>query len=235
MSVTEEIRADLFAAADEKYREFNGALIPTIDRERVIGVRVPVLKNLAKKYRNHPKIGEFLSDLPHFYHEENCLHGYVIAEINDFDKAATEVENFLSYVDNWATCDTLSPKAFAKDLAKTRENAVRWIKSGRTYTVRFGINTVMRLFLGENFDRELAEIVAGVKSDEYYVNMMIAWFFATALAKNYDEVLPYLTERKLGVWVHNKTIRKAIESYRISDERKEFLRSLTIKNEEKKR
>lgn len=229
MSVCDEIRADLISVADEKYREFNGSLIPTVDREKVIGVRVPDLKNLAKKYRNHPKIGEFLSDLPHFYHEENCLHGYIIAEIKDYEQTEAAVEKFLPYVDNWATCDTLSPKAFAKNLAKTRENALRRIKSERTYTVRFGINTVMRFFLGDNFDGELAESVAGVKSDEYYVNMMIAWFFATALAKNYDEVLPYLTDRKLGVWVHNKTIRKAIESRRVSDERKEFLRSLTIK------
>lgn len=229
MSVCDEIRADLISVADEKYREFNGSLIPTVDREKVIGVRVPALKNLAKKYRNHPKIGEFLSDLPHFYHEENCLHGYIIAEIKDYEQVEAAVEKFLPYVDNWATCDTLSPKAFAKNLAKTRENALRRIKSERTYTVRFGINTVMRFFLGDNFDGELAESIAGVKSDEYYVNMMIAWFFATALAKNYDEVLPYLTDRKLGVWVHNKTIRKAIESRRISDERKEFLRSLTIK------
>lgn len=229
MSVCDEIRADLISVADEKYREFNGSLIPTVDREKVIGVRVPALKNLAKKYRNHPKIGEFLSDLPHFYHEENCLHGYIIAEIKDYEQVEAAVEKFLPYVDNWATCDTLSPKAFAKNLAKTRENALRRIKSERTYTVRFGINTVMRFFLGDNFDGELAESVAGVKSDEYYVNMMIAWFFATALAKNYDKVLPYLTDRKLGVWVHNKTIRKAIESRRVSDERKEFLRSLTIK------
>lgn len=229
MSVCDEIRADLISVADEKYREFNGSLIPTVDREKVIGVRVPALKNLAKKYRNHPKIGEFLSDLPHFYHEENCLHGYIIAEIKDYEHVEAAVEKFLPYVDNWATCDTLSPKAFAKNLAKTRENALRRIKSERTYTVRFGINTVMRFFLGDNFDGELAESVAGVKSDEYYVNMMIAWFFATALAKNYDEVLPYLTDRKLGVWVHNKTIRKAIESRRVGDEHKEFLRSLTIK------
>ena len=229
MSVCGEIRADLVAVADEKYRRFNGSLIPTVDRERVIGVRVPDLKNLAKKYRNHPKIGEFLSNLPHFYHEENCLHGYIIAEIKDYELAEAAVEKFLPYVDNWATCDTLSPKAFAKNLAKTRENAVRRIKSERTYTVRFGINTVMRFFLGDNFDGELVESVAGVKSDEYYVNMMIAWFFATALAKNYDDVLPYLTERKLCVWVHNKTIRKAIESSRICDEHKEFLRSLTIR------
>lgn len=229
MSVCDEIRADLISVADEKYREFNGSLIPTVDREKIIGVRVPALKNLAKKYRNHPKIGEFLSDLPHFYHEENCLHGYIIAEIKDYEQVEAAVEKFLPYVDNWATCDTLSPKAFAKNLAKTRENALRRIKSERTYTVRFGINTVMRFFLGDNFDGELVESVAGVKSDEYYVNMMIAWFFATALAKNYDEVLPYLTDRKLGVWVHNKTIRKAIESRRVSDEHKEFLRSLTIK------
>lgn len=229
MSVCDEIRTDLISVADEKYREFNGSLIPTVDREKVIGVRVPALKNLAKKYRNHPKIGEFLSDLPHFYHEENCLHGYIIAEIKDYEQVEAAVEKFLPYVDNWATCDTLSPKAFAKNLAKTRENALRRIKSERTYTVRFGINTVMRFFLGDNFDGELVESIADVKSDEYYVNMMIAWFFATALAKNYDEVLPYLTDRKLGVWVHNKTIRKAIESRRISDERKEFLRSLTIK------
>lgn len=229
MSVCDEIRADLISVADEKYREFNGSLIPTVDREKVIGVRVPALKNLANKYRNHPKIGEFLSDLPHFYHEENCLHGYIIAEIKDYKQAEAAVEKFLPYVDNWATCDTLSPKAFAKNLAKTRENALRRIKSERTYTVRFGINTVMRFFLSDNFDGELAESVADVKSDEYYVNMMIAWFFATALAKNYDEVLPYLTDRKLGVWVHNKTIRKAIESRRVSDEHKEFLRSLTIK------
>lgn len=229
MSVTDEIRADLFAAADEKYRDFNGSLIPTLPRERVIGVRVPVLKNLTKKYRNRSDIGEFLRDLPHFYHEENCLHGYMIADIKGYGQAESAVEKFLPYVDNWATCDTLSPKAFAKDLVKTRENAMRRIKSGRTYTVRFGINTAMRFFLGDNFDRGLADAVAGVESDEYYVNMMIAWYFATALAKNYDEVLPYLTERKLGVWVHNKTIRKAIESYRVSDEHKSFLRSIAVK------
>lgn len=230
MNIVEQIRAELFAVADEKYRDFNSSLIPSVPREKVIGVRTPVLRRLAKKCRFDPEIDEFLRDLPHFYHEENCLHGYIIAEIRDYEKADEAVDGFLPFVDNWATCDTLSPKAYSKNLAAVREKALCRMRSGQTYTVRFGINTAMRFFLGENFDLEVAEVVAGVKSDEYYVNMMIAWYFATALAKNYDEVLYVLTERKLGAWTHNKTIRKAIESYRVSDEHKTFLRSLVRKD-----
>lgn len=230
MNIIEQIRAELFAAADEKYRDFNSSLIPSVPREKVIGVRTPVLRRLAKKYRFDTEIDRFLRDLPHFYHEENCLHGYIVAEISDYEKADEAVDEFLPFVDNWATCDTLSPKAYSKNLAAVREKALLRMRSGQTYTVRFGINTAMRFFLGGHFDREVAEAVASVKSDEYYINMMIAWYFATALAKNYDEVLYVLTERKLGVWTHNKTIRKAIESYRVSDEHKTFLRSLVRKD-----
>jgi 3-methyladenine DNA glycosylase AlkD len=171
-------------------------------------------------------IGDFLNELPHAFFDENQLHAFIISGMKDYEGCLKEVERFLTYVDNWATCDQLSPKVFRKYKNELLEPIHRWIESGRTYTIRFGVGMLMEHFLDEEFDPEYPEMVAGIRSDEYYVNMMIAWYFATALAKQYEAVLPYIEEHRLDTWTHNKTIQKAIESYRISPERKEYLRSM---------
>ena len=227
--ITEEIRKELFALRDGKYCEFQSRLIPSADGERFIGVRTPDLRRLAKVFVKREGIEEFLSDLPHRYFDEDQLHAFIISEIKDFERCAAAVETFLPYVDNWATCDQMSPKSFKKHRAELLPRIDGWIASGETYTVRFGIGMLMEHFLDEDFDPSYLEKVASVRSDEYYVMMMAAWYFATALAKRYDETLPYLEGKKLDVRVHNKTIQKAVESRRISPEQKDFLKSLKIK------
>ncbi len=229
MNITEVIRAELFASADEKYRDFNSSLVPTVPREKMIGVRVPRLRALAKKYAKDERISEFLTELPHFYYDETLLHGYVVSEIKDYDECIRAVERFLPFVDNWAVCDVVSPKSFKSNRAKVKEKAFEWIDGGEEYSIRFGVNALMRYYLGENFDREVIDKVAAIRSQAYYVQTVVAWFFATALAKNYDETVGVLIDRRLDDFTHNKTIRKAVESYRITDERKSFLRSLAIK------
>ncbi len=232
--IIEEIRQLLFGLQDIKYRDFQARLIPGIDTEKMIGVRTPELRKIAKQMMKKDEIGEFLQDLPHLYFDENQIHAFIISEIKDFEKCMEELIRFLPFVDNWATCDQMSPKIFKKHrpelLAKCRE----WLQSGHTYTVRFGIGMLMEHFLDEDFDPGLAVLVAGVHSEEYYINMMIAWYFATALAKQYDIILPFIEEGRLEAWVHNKTIQKAIESRRISPEQKKYLRSLKIPAVKKK-
>jgi 3-methyladenine DNA glycosylase AlkD len=191
-------------------------------------VRTPYLRKLASKITGTSEAREFLASLPHEYHEENNLHAFLIAEIKDFDVCICELEKFLPYVDNWATCDGMSPAVFAKNRLKLLSKAFEWLDSSHVYTVRYGMLMLMKHFLGEHFRTEYADAVAAVKSEEYYVKMMQAWYFATALAENYEEILPYLTEKRLPDWVHNKTIQKAIESRRISEDIKTYLRTLKV-------
>lgn len=227
--ITEEIRQRLFELQDVPYRDFQVKLIPNIQAETMIGVRTPVLRTLAKEYRRREEIGEFLADLPHAWFDENQLHAFIVSGIRDFDECMKQTERFLPYIDNWATCDQMSPKVFGRHRPELLRRIREWILSDRTYTVRFAIGMLMEHFLGEDFDSEFPEMVAAVRSEEYYVNMMIAWYFATALAKQYDAALPYLEEERLEVWTHNKTIQKAVESNRISPDRKAYLKTLKIR------
>lgn len=227
--IRDEIIEALKAARDEEYQVFQAKLIPTVDASYFIGVRTPALRAMAKEYAKREEIGEFLDALPHKYFDENQLHAFILSEMKDYEKCIAGVNRFLPYVDNWATCDQMSPKIFKKHKTELFENIKVWLKSKETYTVRFAIGMLMEHFLNEDFDPRYPKMVARIRSDEYYINMMIAWYFATALAKQYDSILPYIEEKKLDVWTHNKTIQKAVESYRITPEQKEYLKSLKIK------
>ena len=224
-----EIQKRLFALRDEGYRDFNAALIPSVDKSRTIGVRTPALRALAKELRGTEAAERFLSELPHQYFDENQLHAFLLEGIKDYDECPRQVEHFLPFVDNWATCDQLSPKVFKKHKGELIEKIRAWLASGETYTLRFGMGMLMTHYLDEDFDPEYPALVAGVQSEEYYIRMMQAWYFATALAKQYEAALPYIEERRLETWTHNKAIQKAIESRRVSDERKAYLRSLKEK------
>ncbi len=224
-----EITDKLFKLQDIKYRDFQAKLIPNIDINMVIGVRTPDLKKYAKELIKNNNYSSFLNDLPHKYFDENQLHAFIISELKDFDKCIEYINEFLPYVDNWATCDQMSPTIFKKYPDKLISNIKKWIKSKKTYTIRFGIGMLMQYYLDDNFKKEYLELISNIRSNEYYVNMMISWFFATALAKKYDDTIIYLENNKLDTWVHNKTIQKAIESYRITDGQKEYLKSLKIK------
>lgn len=213
---------------DVQYREFHKKLMPTVAEERVIGVRVPALRAFAKEFAQTPDAADFLQILSHDFYEEENLHAFLLEKIPDFDEAMEATERFLPYLDNWATCDMMNPRAFQKQPEKLLEKVRLWISSEHPYTIRYGIGMLMRYFLEERFTPEYPALVAGVKSGEYYVNMMIAWYFATALAKQYDAVIPYLEERRLEKWVHNKAIQKAVESRRISPEQKQYLRTLKV-------
>ena len=225
----EEIRRKLFSLQDIKYRDFQAKLIPGKTAEVMIGVRTPELRKLAKELGKREDIGEFLADLPHEYFDEDQLQAFIISGMKDYKGCMEEVCRFLPFVDNWATCDQMSPKVFKKHRPALANQADRWLDSEHTYTVRFGIGMLMEHFLDEDFDLKYPERVAGLRSDEYYVNMMIAWYFATALAKQYDAIIPYIENRRLDTWTHNKTIQKAIESYRITPEKKEYLRTLKVR------
>ena len=224
-----EIVAELFRLQDKEYARMQAKIIPTVSPDRIIGVRTPALRDFAKSLNKDQDIGEFLSYLPHQYFDEDQLHAFVISLERDFDKCIAEVDAFLPFIDNWATCDQLSPKAFRKEPEKLLPYIQIWIKSDRTYTVRFAIGLLMQHFLDDHFDLKYADEVAGIRSEEYYIKMMIAWYFATALAKQYELVLPYLKDKRLDDWVHNKAIQKSIESYRITDEQKEYLRTLKVR------
>ena len=229
--ITDEITTKLFSLQDTAYRDFQVKLIPGMDAQKEIGVRTPELRKLSKELAKREDIREFLNDLPHQYFDENQLHAFILSGEKDFEKCMEDLERFLPYVDNWATCDQMSPKVFRKNRKKLLESINRWIGSEHTYTVRFAIKMLMEHFLDEDFDPIYPEMVATVRSEEYYIRMMIAWYFATALAKRYDAVLPYLKQEKLDVWTHNKAIQKAVESYRITEEQKIYLKSLKRKNE----
>lgn len=221
-----EIYEKLVSLSDEGYKKFHSVLIPDIPPERIIGVRVPLLRSVAKEISDTPEAEAFLSELPHEYYEENNLHAFLLERIKDYDLLISEIERFLPYIDNWATCDGLRPKALGGYPQKTAEKALGWMKSGHTYTVRYGIGTLMNFFLGENYAPEYPEAVIAVKSDEYYINMMRAWYIATALAKQYDCAVEYIRNRELDNWTHNKAIQKAVESNRISTGTKLYLKSL---------
>ena len=220
----EKITKRLFELQDEKYRDFNAALIPNIDKERIVGVRIPALRKIAKELIKGEEKEALMSALPHKYLEENHLHAFFINDIKDFDICIFELERFLPCVDNWSTCDSIRPCSFSNNTDKLMPYIVRWLKSKHTYTIRFAIEMLMVYYLGEHFDERFIDVVAEVESDEYYVNMMIAWYFATALAKKWDEAIKIIDNERLSLWVHNKTIQKAFESYRVTDEQKEYLR-----------
>ena len=227
--ILDEIRDVLFKMQDIGYRDFNSKLIPTVKKEDMIGVRTPQLRKYAKKLLKEEGVEDFLHSLPHKYFDENQLHAFIISEIKDFKLCIDELINFLPYLDNWATCDQLSPKIFKKYRNDLLPHIYEWLMSDKTYTVRFGIGMLMEHFLDEDFKSEYPEMVAAVRSEEYYINMMIAWYFATALAKQYENILPFIEGNKLDTWTHNKTIQKAIESNRINAEQKNYLKGLKIK------
>ena len=224
-----KVQKQLFELQDLKYRDFHAKLMPTIDKEKVIGVRTPALRSYAKQFGKTEEAKEFIKVLPHKYYEENNLHGMLLEQIKDYDELIIELEKFLPHIDNWATCDLLSLRIVKKNLKDFLEKINKYIKSDQPYTIRFGISMLMKHYLDDNFKIEYANKVAGVQSEEYYVNMMRAWYFATALAKQYDSIIPFIEEKKLDVWTHNKAIQKSIESYRITPEQKEYLRTLKIK------
>lgn len=220
-----EVTKQLFSMRDEEYAAFQSKLTPNIDMESFIGVRVPILRKYAKEYKNNTECKEFLLTLPHQYYDENMLHGILLSEIKDYEDCIEKVEKFLPYVDNWAVCDIMSPKVFKKHKVQLIDKIKEWSGSKHTYTCRFGLEMLMSFYLDEDFKDEYLEIPVKVQSKEYYVNMMIAWFMATALAKQWEATIPYITENRLGDWVHNKTIQKACESYRITKEQKAYLKS----------
>ena len=227
---TECIRAELFRLQDEQYRAFQSALMPTVPKEKVIGVRVPALRKLAKRLAGTPRAEAFLQELPHFYYEENNLHAFLVEAIRDYSEALRATEKFLPYIDNWATCDCFCPKVFAKHKKELLVPIRRWLDSGDAYTVRYGMEMLMRYYLDDAFRPEYLEWVADVRSTEYYINMMRAWYFATALAKQPDAALPWLTEKRLDLWTHNKAIQKAVESRRIPPGMKRQLRALRVRS-----
>lgn len=226
----QEITERLSLLQDEKYRSFQVKLIPTVNEENVIGVRTPALRKYAKELSKREDIHDFLEELPHQFFDENQLHAFIISEIKDYELCLEEVNRFLPYVDNWATCDQMSPKVFKKHRPELVDQIKIWISSEKTYTIRFGIGMLMEHFLNEDYDPVYPELVAGIRSEEYYVNMMIAWYFATALAKQYESILPYIENGRLDTWTHNKAIQKSVESNRIKAEHKEYLKKLKVKS-----
>lgn len=216
----------LAACGDEKYREFQCKLVPNIPKETILGVRTPDMRRIAKEIRGTEEAEFFLAELPHTYYEENLVHFFLIAMIRNFDQCARAVETFLPYVNCWPVCDQSSPKAFAKNHEKLLPLIQRWLASDHVYTVRFGIRMLMNEFLGDDFRPEYLDWVAEVPGEDYYIRMMVAWYFATALAKRYDEAVVYIEERRLEPWTHKKAIQKAIESFRVTEEHKEYLKTL---------
>ena len=216
----------LIKVKDDAYRAFQAKLVPNVSPETILGVRTPEMRKIAREIFVSPDREAFLSDLPHRYYEENLIHFFVISMIRDFDACVRAVETFLPYVDCWPMSDQATPKAFAKNHEKLLPYIRKWIASEHVYTARFGIRMLMNEFLGEDFREEYPELVANKKGEDYYLKMMAAWYFATALAKRYDETVPYFEDRRLDEWVHRKAIQKAVESYRVSGEHKEYLKSL---------
>ena len=239
-----ELVKRLLAEQDLKYRDFHASLLPNIDKKSIIGVRVPTMRKIAKEFASSAtpvELGKFLDKLPHKYFEENQVHLFVVERIKDFDECVRRIEQFLPYIDNWAVCDGKSPKALLKDEARFYAKICEWLKSTKPYTVRFGVNMLMAFFLDDRFDKNQLKLVAAIDenlfddagraecpTDRYYVQMVIAWYMATALAKQWDATFPYIKGRKLSPWIHNKTIQKACESYRITDAQKKILRALKL-------
>lgn len=222
----QEIRNRLFAMQDLKYKEFHSKLMPTINLDVIIGVRTPELRKFAKELWKEQDVTGFVNDLPHRYYEENNLHAFLLELIKDYEDCIEKLNAFLPYVDNWATCDMMTPKVFKKHLPELREQIKLWLDSEYVYEVRFAVDMLMKYYLDDEFEPEYLEWVAGINSEEYYLKMVVAWYFATALAKQYDAVIPYIEEQRLEKWIHNKTIQKAVESYRISVSQKEYLKTL---------
>lgn len=225
-----ELQKNLFSMQDLSYRDFHSKLMPTIDKKSIIGIRTPQLRKFAKEFAKTEECEEFLNTLPHQYYEENNLHAFLLEMMKDYNVLVKRVDKFLPYVDNWATCDAMRPKVFKKHLPQLLFKIKEWIASDHVYTIRYGIGMLLSFYLDEEFKPEHLEMVAGISSEEYYVNMMIAWYFATALAKQYETTVPYIEEKRLDDWAHNKAIQKAIESYRITVEQKAYLRTLKIKH-----
>jgi len=223
------IQKTLFSLENKEYKDFHSKLIPNVPNEKIIGVRTPLLRKYAKELYASRESEDFIKTLPHSFYEENNLHAFLIEQINEYDKVIAEIDRFLPFVDNWATCDMTSPRCFAKNIDKLYKDAFRWIDSGQTYAVRFGVCMLMKHYLGEELKSEHINKVADIKSDAYYVKMAVAWYFATALTKNYDTALPYIQDHKLDTWVHNKAIQKACESFQIPKENKSILKTLKTK------
>ena len=215
--------------SDPTYRDFHAGLIPNISPETILGVRVPALRRLARELRGSAEAQEFMAALPHEYYDENCLHGLLINDIKDFGATVSALDAFLPYVDNWAVCDLISPRSFKSRPPELAAHVRRWLESIHSYTVRFGIGVLMSFYLDEDFEPAQLEAVAERCCEEYYVNMMVAWYFATALAKQPEAALPYIENRRLSRWTHNKAIQKSIESRRIPDETKTYLKTLRWK------
>lgn len=228
-TIIQEIQERLLEQQDIEYRAFQAKLMPGIELSSIIGVRMPIVRKLAKEFAKREDIALFLQTLPHKYYDENNVHGCILADGKDYEQTIASIDAFLPYVNNWATCDMLKPKVFAKHREQLGRDIDRWLASDAVYTKRFGIGMVMTHFLDEDFDADWMEKISDIRSQEYYINMMLAWFYATALAKQWESALPYLTEHRLSRWVHNKTIQKAIESYRISEEQKALLREIRLK------
>ena len=226
------IQKDLFSMQDSGYQAFQSKLIPTLDPQKMIGIRTPVLRAYARKFAKSEEASTFLAALPHEYFEENNLHSFLLEGMKEFDAAVKGIDAFLPYVDNWATCDSMKPGVFRKHRQELLPYIRRWLASEHTYTIRYGIGMLMTHYLDDAFSPDYLDWVAALRSDEYYVNMMIAWYFATALAKQYDAALPCLLDNRLALWTHNKTIQKAVESDRITPEQKTYLR--TLKRREKR-
>ena len=226
MKLRTELQQQLFTMQDLKYRDFHSKLLPGIDKETIIGIRTPILRKFAKEFGKTEEAKAFVKQLPHQYYEENNLHLMIVNAEKDYDTCLEQVKVFLPYINNWATCDMPLPKCYAKHKKELLKEIPQWLASGKTYIMRYGMGVLMSLYLDEDFQPEYLEWVTAVRSEEYYVNMMIAWYLATALAKQWDLTIPYLEEKRLPEWVHKKTIQKAIESYRITPEQKVYLRSL---------
>lgn len=217
----------LFEMQDKKYRDFQSKLIPNVEDTKIIGVRVPDIRKISKTFDN-VEMKKFLADLPHVYYDENILHGIFISNIKDYEQCIAEIEKFLPYIDNWAVCDIISPKIFKKNKDKLIEKIYEWINIEHTYTKRFALKMLMTHFLDEDFDPKYLDLPASIETDEYYLKMMIAWFYAESLVKRWDETIPYIESKKLDKWIHNKTIQKARESFRITIDKKDYLKSLKI-------
>lgn len=230
MNILNQIKSDLFGMQDVKYKEFHTKLMPTVDKNTIIGVRIPDLRKMAKELSKKEDIDIFLNTLPHQYYEENNLHAFIIETEKNYDKCVERINKFLPYVNNWATCDSMRPKAFSKNTDKLIAEIENWIKSKKAYTVRFGIECLMTYYLDKEFNEKYLQSVCDIQSEKYYINMMRAWYFATALAKQYDSTVKYIENKKLDTWTHNKTIQKAVESYRITKEQKTYLKTLKRKD-----
>lgn len=229
MNIEQDVQGRLFALQDLEYRNFHSRLMPTVDKEHIIGVRTPALRKLAKDLAKEGQYMQFLDLLPHKYYEENNLHGFFIEGIRDYADCVKRLNEFLPFVDNWATCDLMSPKIFKKHKKELLTEIQGWLASEDTYTIRYGINMLMTHYLDEDFQEEYLQWVSKLHSQEYYVNMMIAWYFATALAKQRESAIIYIEEKRLEPWTHNKAIQKAVESFRISPEDKAYLKTLKVR------